>query len=163
MLVSSSSIAIDLYKTVNPNHSPKQGVIMMRLLCMVFIALSLILALLKPAIILSLMAMSWGAVAGFFIAPYMYGLFWRRATTAGAWIGGLSGLSIAVVFDLYYKLNASVIPLIGSVAMLVPLAVLPLVSLLTKQLPEKHLVKVFGSSSEGGKDVEMFTKGSVAR
>ncbi|WP_104373722.1 sodium:solute symporter family transporter [Desulfocucumis palustris] len=158
VLVSSSSIAIDLYKAVSPNHSPKKGVVLMRLLCLVFIALSLIIALMKPAIILSLMAMSWGAVAGFFIAPYIYGLFWRGATPAGAWAGGLTGLSVAVGFALYYKLDAAVIPIVGSAAMLAPLVVLPAVSLVTKQLPEKHLLKVFGKLSGGGKGAEMSPK-----
>lgn len=150
VLVSSSAIAIDLYKTISPNHSAKQGITLMRLLCLVFIALSLVLALMKPAIILSLMAMSWGTVAGVFLAPYIYGLFWRGATPAGAWAAALTGLTISVVCSLYYRLDPGVIPIVGSLAMLVPLVVLPAVSMVTAKLPESHIGKVFGVGPERG-------------
>lgn len=145
VLVSASSISIDLTAALGIRLSPRRGINLMRLLCAVFIALSLIIALLKPAIILSLMAMSWGAVAGFFLAPYLYGLFWRGATPAGAWAAGLTGLTVAVAGSLYFKLNPAVIPQIGCAAMLVPLLVLPLVSLVTPALSGEHVEKVFGA------------------
>ncbi|MHB8156885.1 MAG: sodium:solute symporter family protein [Desulfocucumaceae bacterium] len=142
VLVSSSAIAIDLLKVVRPNMGDR--VFALRFFCLIFIALSLVIALLKPAIILSLMAMSWGTVAGVFLAPYVYGLFWKGTTPAAAWAGGISGLVISVGLSLYYKLDASVIPTIGSVAMLAPLLIVPFVSLFTRRLPDRHIKKVFG-------------------
>lgn len=144
VLVSSSAIAIDLYKTVKPKQTSGEGIFLFRLLCLIFICLSLLIALLKPAIILSLMGISWGVVAGFFLAPYLYGLFWRRATTAGAWASGLVGFSIAVFFSFYYHLDSNAIPIVASAAMLISLVVLPVVSLFTRTLPKEHVSKVFG-------------------
>ena len=125
VLVSSSSIAIDLFKTVRPEVADQHGVALMRLMCLVFIGLSLALALAKPAIILSMMAISWGTVAGVFLAPYLYGLFWRGATRHGAWVSSLTGLVISVGLSLYFKLDATYIPIAGSLAMLLPLVIMP--------------------------------------
>ncbi|MFZ5646405.1 MAG: sodium:solute symporter family protein [Bacillota bacterium] len=151
VLVSSSAITIDLLKTVRPDMGDRQGTTAMRLFCLLFIALSLVLALAQPQIILSLMAMSWGTVAGFFLAPYIYGLFWRGATPASAWAGALAGLVFSVAMSLYYKLNPGVMPTIGSLAMLIPLVVMPVVALFTKPLPDEYIRKVFGDHSPGKK------------
>lgn len=156
VLVSGSSIAIDLFRTIDPVRARRHGVAMLRVMCLVFIILSLLLALSKPAIILSLMAMSWGTVAGVFLAPYLYGLFWRRTTTGGAWAGAITGFIISVGFSLYYKLDAGVIPLIGSLAMLVPLVVVPVVSLLTPELPPKHVQQVFSATTRRPGKQEQF-------
>lgn len=161
VLVSSSSIAIDLYKTVAPDKAERNGVAVMRLMCLLFIALSLLLALAKPAIILSLMAISWGTVAGVFLAPYLYGLFWRRVTCSGAWAGIVTGLLISVGCSFYYKLDAGIIPLIGSIAMLIPLLVVPMVSVFTQPLPAGHINYIFGPSSRTAPDRVSRTPGTL--
>lgn len=69
VLVSSSAVSMDLLQNVFPKLTEKQKVAHMRILCALFIALSVVLAMSKPAIILSLMAGSWGTVAGAFLAP----------------------------------------------------------------------------------------------
>ena len=158
VLVSSSSVAIDLLKALKPGLAARRGVPLMRLFCVIFIGLSLAMALKKPTIILSLMAMSWGTISGAFLAPYVLGLFWKGVTRAGAWAGAITGLSISIVFSLYYKLDAGVIPLVGSVSMLVPLVVVPLVSLITKPFPERHLNRVFGTPGISGKSVVLEKK-----
>ncbi len=61
-----------------------------------FVGLSLAIALAKPAVIVNLMVMSWGTLAGVFLAPYVYGLFWRRTTRAGVWAGIATGLGRGV-------------------------------------------------------------------
>lgn len=148
VLVSSSSIAIDLLKTVAPDKAERHGVAIMRLVCLLFIGLSLMLALAKPAIILSLMAISWGTVAGFFLAPYLYGLFWRHTTCGGAWAGAITGLLISLGSSLYYGLDPGIIPLIGCVSMLVPLLVVPAVSVFTPALPAEHVNDIFGPETK---------------
>lgn len=62
---------------------------------------------------------------GLFPGAYVYGLFWRGATAAGAWAGGLTGLSITVVFALYYKLDGGAVPVIGPATMPAPLVIMP--------------------------------------
>ncbi|MDD2498369.1 MAG: sodium/solute symporter [Desulfitobacteriaceae bacterium] len=140
VLVSSSSIAVDLVQVVKPNADKGKSMMLMRVLCLVFVGFSLYLAV-KPNAILSLMAFSWGTVAGSFLAPYVYGLFSRRVTSAGAWAGLITGFTISVVFSIIYPEQ---IPLAGSLAMLVPLIVVPAVSAITSPLPAKHLEWVFG-------------------
>jgi SSS family solute:Na+ symporter len=89
------------------------------------------------------MVIAWGALSGAFLAPYLYGLFWRRTTRAGAWAGMLTGLGTSVgLFIFWGKPN---IPVAAALAMLLPLIVVPVVSLLT-QAPEPELVqKAFGA------------------
>ncbi|NPV74670.1 MAG: sodium/solute symporter [Pelotomaculum sp.] len=153
VLVSSSSVALDMVKAFSPDLAARRGVLLLRVLCVVFIGLSLLLAVEKPAIILSLMAMSWGTISGAFLAPYVLGLFWKGVTRAGAWAGAITGMTISVVLSLYYNLDSGIIPLVGSAAMIVPLAVVPLVSLVTRPFPERHINRVFGP--EQGRRGEM--------
>ncbi|RKO65590.1 sodium:solute symporter family protein [Desulfofundulus salinus] len=151
VLVSSSAVSIDLVQSLRLRWAKEYSVFIMRLLCCLFIALSLIIALVKPGIILSLMAMSWGTVAGAFLAPYLYGLFWRGTTPAGAWAGTLTGLGCSVILSLYYRLDPAVIPLVGSLAMLIPLVVVPVVSLFTRPLPVEAVERAFGPGTVPGK------------
>lgn len=147
VLVSSSSIAIDLLKgSLFPNIEKKELVFLMRLLCIVFVVFSLYLAI-TPTPIVSLMSISWGTLAGSFLAPYFYGLFWRGTTKAGAFAGMITGLTISVVCSFYVGVNSPHIPFISSLAILVPLVVVPVVSLVTKGYEEEHLAKIFGTAT----------------
>ena len=144
VLVSSSSITIDLLKGyVSPQMGKKEELGIMRSFCLIFIALSAILALFKPAIILTLMALSWGPVAGVFLGPYLWGLFWPGTTKMGAWAGALSGLLTGLGFSWYHSFDASFVPIGGALAMLISLAVVPVVSLFTESFSKEHLQKVF--------------------
>ena len=145
VLVSSSAIAIDLYGAfANRNANQKQTMLLMRLLCGVFVALSLILAMYKVDVIVNLMVMSWGALAGVFLAPYIYGLFWKRTTRAGAYAGIVTGLVTA--FALFVLWGKDGIPLAGAVTMFLPLLVVPVVSLLTQPLPKETIDAAFGET-----------------
>lgn len=143
VLVSSSAISIDLFQGFIRPDAPKETVVLlMRVFCGVFVAFSLFVALIQPAVIVNLMVISWGALSGAFIAPYLYGLYWRRTTKAGAAAGLFSGLITAL--SLYALLGRAGIPLAGALAMAVPLIVVPIVSWVTEPLPEEHLDRVFG-------------------
>jgi Na+/proline symporter len=145
VLVSSSAIAIDLYGAfINRHTNPKQTMLLMRLLCAVFVALSLILAMIKVDVIVNLMVMSWGALAGVFLAPYIYGLFWKRTTRQGAYAGIISGLTCAVLLFLLWGKNG--IPVAGAITMFLPMIVVPVVSLLTPPPPQELLEKAFGDN-----------------
>jgi solute:Na+ symporter, SSS family len=142
VLISASSVAIDMYKGhVNPQISSKDSVAMMRFLSGVFVLSSLVIAKYDLAFIVTLMSLSWGAVAGSFMAPYLYGLFWKRTTRAGAEAGMISGLTLMVV--LFFVLGPSNAPLAASIAMLTPFLVVPAVSWFTRPPDPEVIRKAF--------------------
>ncbi|MDQ2086658.1 sodium:solute symporter family protein [Herbivorax sp. ANBcel31] len=143
VLVSSSSISLDLIKgTFFKNMKKEKVMIVMRLLCAVFIALSYIVATI-PSAILTLMSFSWGTVAGSFLAPFLYGLYWKGTTKSGAWAGIITGFSCSVGGAIIFGMNAAYAPNIGVVAMMASLVAVPVVSLVTAKLPKAHLENVF--------------------
>ncbi len=161
VLVSSSAIAIDVYGAfVNRHSNQKQTMALLRILCAVFVALSLVLALNKLDVIVNLMVMSWGALSGVFLAPYIYGLFWKKTTKAGAYAGVLTGLTSAfVLFSLWGKEG---IPLAGAITMFLPMAVVPLMSLVTRPLPPAVVEAAFSETRPVGEHVPVKAPGSPA-
>jgi len=96
-----------------------------------FIFLSLIIAISQVTFIVNLMSISWGATAGSFAAPYVYGLFWKKANRQGALASMVTGLAFALILSWAFGFKSSIVPFIGSLAILIPFGVLPLVSILT--------------------------------
>jgi SSS family solute:Na+ symporter len=142
VLVSASAIAIDLYKGhVNPGVSKESSLFMMRFLSGLFVVISYFIARYEFGVIVTLMSLSWGVVAGSFMAPYLYGLFWRRTTLWGAKAGMATGFGLAVV--LFYRLGPANSPIASSIAMLVPFLVVPAVSLLTRPPSAETIRKAF--------------------
>ncbi|MFA6379188.1 MAG: sodium/solute symporter [Candidatus Omnitrophota bacterium] len=142
ILVSASALAIDLYKGhVNPNISKDRSLLMIRFLSGIFIVISYFIARNDFSLIITLMSLSWGAVAGAFMAPYVYGLYWKRTTLWGAKAGMATGLVLAI--GLFYKLGPQNSPMASSIAMIVPFIVVPVVSLLTKAPSKELLNKAF--------------------
>jgi len=84
------------------------------------------------------MALSWGAVAGAFMAPFFYGLYWKKATHSGVVAGMVTALVINTT--LYYQFGAKNSPIAASLAMIVPFIVIPLVSFVTKP-PKKEIIE----------------------
>src|SRR5690606_32985328 len=100
--------------------------------------------------LVALMSFSWGTISGAFLAPYLYGLFWKGVTKAGAWAGFVVGLGYSVGSFLYYYVRPELRPLIkdiapqvGSISMLLPLLVVPIVSWLTPKFSQAHIDRVF--------------------
>ncbi len=152
VLVSASALTIDLYKGyLNPKADHVHELWFMRSLCGLFIILSYLIALNPLAWIATLMSLSWGATAGAFMAPYIYGLFWKRTTKLGAYAGMWTGLLTSNGVYLYV-LHAcpsqaqSLSPVIASAAMILPFAVVPLVSLFTKPPKPETIERAFRSS-----------------
>ncbi len=73
--------------------------ILMRLLCAVFVCAFAILAMVKVDVIVNLMVMSWGALAGVFLAPYIYGLNWKTNNQTGGYAG--INLILLCAFSLF--------------------------------------------------------------
>lgn len=131
VLVSASAVAIDLYKGhINPAVSSRKSVTLIRVLSALFIVFSYVIARYDFDIIITLMSLSWGAVAGAFMAPYIYGLYWKRATKAAVKAGMVTGLATNII--LFFVLGPAKSPIAASAAMLAPFAVIPLVSLFTR-------------------------------
>lgn len=148
VLVSSSAISMDLVKgTIFPNMKKENVMLLMRILCALFVILSFMVAV-TPNSILSLMSFSWGTIAGAFLAPFLYGLYWKGTTKAGAWSGFITGFSVSIAGAIIYKMDAGMAPNIGAAAMLLSLVVVPVVSLISAKLPAKHVANVFGESEK---------------
>jgi SSS family solute:Na+ symporter len=142
VLVSSSSVAIDLYPSVidtkiGTKTGKDRSVAMMRFLSAIFIVISYFISRFQISIIVYLMSLSWGVVSGSFAAPYILGLYSRKVTKAGAYAGLISGTAVMII--LFFVLGASRSPLAASIAIVVPFVVVPLVSVFTRP-PEKELL-----------------------
>ena len=149
VLSSSSVITLDLLGSIAPNMKPKTSLWTMRSLCIVFVILSLVINfLMQKTPIISLMSLSWGTIAGAFLAPFLYGLLWRGVTSAGAFTGILCGVLISLIPPLATG-NMALAPISGAAAMLFGLIIVPVVSLLTQKhgFSQEHLNAVFGEAN----------------
>ena len=130
VLTSSSTLTLDFLKgLVIKDMSEKKQVRTMQILIVFFIALSVVIALDPPTFIAQLMGISWGALAGAFLAPFLYGLYWKKVTRAAVWASFVSGVGITVS-NMFLHYIASPINA-GAVAMIAGLVVVPVVSVLT--------------------------------
>ncbi len=154
VLTSSSTLTIDLIKPfMKKEMDDKKQVFIMRILIAAFLILSVIIALNPNAYITTLMSISWGALAGAFLAPFMYGLFSRKVTKAAVWASFITGIGITVIHMFIFSLGffpeatkaAASLPLnmaspinAGAIAMIVGIIIVPVVSAFTKvKNPEK--------------------------
>jgi SSS family solute:Na+ symporter len=143
VLVSSSAIVLDLFKgTLFKRMSDEMVMLLMKIFCAVFVLFSFMVAV-TPNAILTLMSFSWGTVAGSFLAPFIFGLYWKKTTKAGAWAGIITGLTCSIGGAIIYGMDAKLAPNIGAIAMVASIIAVPVVSLLTAKLPEKHVEKAF--------------------
>ncbi|WP_373215494.1 sodium:solute symporter [Ruminococcus sp. 5_1_39BFAA] len=147
VLTSSSTLTLDFIKgNVVKDLSDKKQLLVMRVLIVFFIAISVILALNPPTFIAQLMGISWGALAGAFLAPFLYGLFWKGTTKLAVWASFIVGVGITVA-NMFIKFIASPINA-GAVAMVAGLVVVPVVSLLTPKMEQKKVDKIFSCYDE---------------
>ncbi len=152
VLTSSSTFVLDFVKDrFRKDMSDRTQMLLIRLMCAGFIALSVVIALNPGSLISALMALSWGTLAGAFLAPFLFGLFWKRATVAGVWASFIAGIAVTVT---NFFLNLAGAPFAvaptdaGAIAMVVPLLVMPLVSLLTRAPGQKLIDEAFSGYDE---------------
>ena len=130
--------------------SEKKQVLYIRILVVVFIAISAILALIQykssVTFIAQLMGISWGALAGAFLAPFLYGLYWKRVTKAAVWASFIAGVGITVS-NMFINYIASPINA-GALAMIAGLIVVPVVSVITKKPDEAIVDGIFNCLDE---------------
>lgn len=166
VLASSSTLTLDFIKgKIAKNMGEKKQVFVMRVLIVVFIAISAVIAILQHksnvTFIAQLMGISWGALAGAFLAPFLYGLYWKKTTKAAVWVN----IIFSTVVMLANMLFKSYFPTLlqspinaGAFCMLIGLVIVPVVSLLTKK-PEKETVDEIFSCYE--KKVTVSSKESI--
>ena len=146
VLTSSSTLTLDLIKdNVVKNMSEKKQVFVMRVLIVVFIVISAYIALNKDKLsaIADMMGISWGALAGAFLAPFMYGLYWKKTTKTAVWASFIFGAGVMVLNMFFRSSFPSVLqsPInSGVVVMLGGLVLVPIVSLVSKK-PDKALTE----------------------
>ena len=128
----------------------KKQLLCMRILLVFFIVCSVVLALFPPKsiaqFIAQLMGISWGALAGAFLAPFLYGLYWKGVTRAAVWASFICGIGITVS-NMFLSYIASPINA-GAIAMIVGLIVVPVVSLMTPRMERQEVEKIFACLEE---------------
>ena len=141
VLTSSSTFTLDLLKdNVIKDFSEKKMLISLRLLIVVFIVLSVVLAINPPTFIAQLMGISWGALAGAFLAPFLYGLYWKGVTKGAVWASFAFGVGFTVL-NIFCKFTNSIVA--GAIAMVGGLIIVPLVSLITPKFDRARADEIF--------------------
>lgn len=147
VLTSSSTMTLDLIKGhVAKDMSEKKQVLTMQVLIVFFLAVSVIIALDPPTFIAQLMGISWGALAGAFLAPFLYGLYWKRVTKAAVWASFAVGVGLTVS-NMFFGYIASPINA-GAIAMVAGLIVVPVVSVITPKPDAKKMEELFSCYDE---------------
>lgn len=132
VLISSTSITKDIYKGfINRKATDKQLTSLVRIGSIFFILLSMILAFMKPAVIVTILSISWGAIASVFLGPFIWGIFNKKVTRLGAIAGSVGGLGICLI--LFVVWGAKMVPQAGSVGMIASLVLVPVFSLFGKK------------------------------
>lgn len=142
VLTSSSTLTLDFIKgTIVKELSEKKQLLIMRLLIIVFIAISVFIALDPPLFIAQLMGISWGALAGSFLAPFLYGLYMKKVSKLAVWACFISGVGITVS-NMYLMYIDSPINA-GALAMLAGLVIVPVVSFITPKISKEKVEEIF--------------------
>ena len=159
VMASSSTLTLDFLKGhVVKNMSGKQQLIIIRSLIVVFIVISSGLAIFQfnsPVnFIAQLMGISWGALAGSFLAPFLYGLYWKRVSRAAVWCSFVFSTGLMILNVLSRMYFPEFLPVLlrspinaGAFAMVAGLVIVPVVSLLTRP-PKKEDVEACFSCYE---------------
>lgn len=151
VMASSSTLTLDFLKdNFIRDMDDKKQVFVMRVLIVVFISISVVIAVIQykrnVTFIAQLMGVSWGALAGAFLAPFLYGLYWKKTSKMAVWacfVFGAGVMTLNLLFRnsfpalLQSPINA------GAVTMLAGLVIVPVVSLFTRRLPSEQVDAMF--------------------
>lgn len=156
VLTSSSTLTLDFLRSnVLKNASEKTNLLTMRGLIVVFIGISVIIAIVQYnsniTFIAQLMGVSWGALAGAFLAPFLYGLYFKKTSKASVWFCFIFGAGI-MVLNLFFRASFPVVlqsPInCGAFAMMVGLVAVPLISLITPSPKQEIIDNAFAAYEE---------------
>ena len=152
VLTSSSTVTLDLIalignkKNEDKKKVDKRNLVTMRLLLVFFIVVSVVLSLNPPTFIAQLMGYSWGALAGSFLAPFLWGLYWKKTTKLSVWACFIAGVGLTVS-NMVFQYVSSPINM-GAITMLAGLVIVPLVSLITPKLGADKVEEIFECYNE---------------
>lgn len=151
VMASSSTLTIDFLKDhFIKDMGEKKQLLVIRILIVVFIGISVVIAIIQYkqniTFIAQLMGVSWGALAGSFLAPFLYGLYSRKISSVAVWCSFLFG-SLFMTANLLFRSSFPTIlqsPInAGAFTMVFGLVLVPVVSLFTKKPEEKTLDQIF--------------------
>lgn len=163
VLTSSSTLTLDVVKPVisrKKKIDDKKSVLIMRLFIVFFIAISALIAILKDSLwkdsvfIAQMMGVSWGALAGAFLAPFLYGLYWKKTTKAAVVTSFVFGTALEIIQLCIgvglFTVNNPVLSFIfrnslysGVFAMVGGLILVPIVSLFTQKTLPRNIEAKF--------------------
>ncbi len=146
VLTSSSSVTLDLIAHFKNDMGEKTKLLVMRVLLVFFIVISVVLALNPPTFIAQLMGYSWGALAGSFLAPFLYGLYWKGTTKLAVWASFIAGVGITLSNMLFHYIQSPINA--GAITMLAGLVIVPVVSLLTPKMEKAMVDDIFSGYEE---------------
>jgi cation/acetate symporter len=99
LLTIANALSHDLYyKMLDPNAPASRRVLVSKILLVVVALAAAYVAAQKPADILFLVGAAFSFAAAAFFPPLVLGIFWKRATKAGACVGMILGLGITVYY-----------------------------------------------------------------
>lgn len=156
VMASSSTLTLDFIKDkIVKDMKEKSQLLVMRVLIVVFIAISTVIAIIQHSssitFIAQLMGVSWGALAGAFLAPFLYGLYWKRVTKVAVFVN-FSFSTIVMILNIFLgKYFPTIIrsPInCGVFCMLAGLIIVPVISLLTKAPDKEKTDSVFSCYSK---------------
>ena len=151
VMTSSSTITLDLLKgNMVKKMNDFQAVFIIRCFIVVFIIISMVIAIIQYkysiSFIAQLMGVSWGALAGAFLAPFLYSLYWKKATKDACWASFLFGAGVMSLNLLSNATGLFAFPALlqssincGAFVMLAGLVIVPVVSLFTRK-PDADMV-----------------------
>jgi len=151
VLTSSSTLTLDFIKgNLKKNMSEKGQLITMRILIAVFIAISAVIAILQyranVTFIAQLMGVSWGALAGAFLAPFLFGLYWKRTTKLACAVNFFFSTAVMLLNIFFRPYFPSLLqsPInAGAFCMLAGFVIVPLVSFLSKAPSKETVASIF--------------------
>ena len=151
VLTSSSTLTLDLIKgNIVKKMEEKKQVLVMRIFVVVFIVISAIIAMYQynsnVSFIAQFMGISWGALAGAFLAPFIYSLYWKGVTKSAVIVNFIFGCGFMIA-NMLVKSSFPVwlqSPInCGAFTMLAGLIIVPVVSLITPKLKKEKVEEIF--------------------
>jgi len=155
VLTSGSTLTLDIIVPASKKKiDEKKQMLIIRLLVVFFIVVSSVIAIIQAkssvTFIAQLMGISWGALAGAFLAPFLYSMYGKWVTKASVWVSFIAGVGImggnmvctfmkVPFINAYFSspINA------GMLGMVTGLVLVPVVSLVTKKQDKAEMDKLF--------------------
>ena len=149
VLASSSTLTLDFIDPIffGNKRDEKKNLPIIRLFIAVFILISAVIAIVQykknVTFIAQLMGLSWGALAGSFLAPFLYSLYWKKTTKASCIVCFAWG-SLLMLANMFFKGSFPAVlqsPInCGAFAMLGGMIIVPIVSAFTRS-PDKEAIE----------------------